>query len=194
VTPAIEPSRQTEGENRWPIIFYLILGATAQRMLREANKRLPARASEQVIGADDDEGSRANDHQNFRKFVSLPNSKQHGTLTVPRHLTKCPPSTGAELCPNSEKATECCVTAKRRFGPKPDQVPRSKEHRYSITSSAVASSDVGTLTPSALAVLRLMASSNLVGCSTGRSLGFAPLRILSTVVAPRRNASGQFAP
>jgi hypothetical protein len=34
--------------------------------------------------------------------------------------------------------------------------------------------------PSALAVLRLMMSSNLVGCSTGRSLGLAPLKILST--------------
>jgi hypothetical protein len=28
--------------------------------------------------------------------------------------------------------------------------------------------------------LRLMTSSNLVGCSTGRSAGLAPLRILST--------------
>jgi len=33
---------------------------------------------------------------------------------------------------------------------------------------------------SALAVLRLIANSNFVGCSTGRSAGFAPLRILST--------------
>jgi hypothetical protein len=34
--------------------------------------------------------------------------------------------------------------------------------------------------PKSLAVLRLMTSSNLVGCSTGRSPGLAPLRILST--------------
>ena len=33
--------------------------------------------------------------------------------------------------------------------------------------------------PSALAVLRLITSSNLVGCSTGMSAGFTPLRILS---------------
>src|SRR5262249_33034643 len=65
---------------------------------------------------------------------------------------------------------------------------------HSTTASAVAISATGTFSPSALAVLRLMASSNLVGCSTGRSLGLAPFRILSTVVAPRRNASGQFAP
>jgi len=50
---------------------------------------------------------------------------------------------------------------------------------YSITSSARASSDGGIVRPSALAVLMLMMSSNLVGCSTGRSEGVAPFRILS---------------
>jgi hypothetical protein len=39
-----------------------------------------------------------------------------------------------------------------------------------LTSSARASSAGGTSRPSALAVLRLMTSSNLVGCSTGRSV------------------------
>ena len=48
---------------------------------------------------------------------------------------------------------------------------------HSITSSARASSDAGTSSPSDLAVLRLMTSSNLVGCKTGRSAGFSPLRI-----------------
>ena len=38
----------------------------------------------------------------------------------------------------------------------------------------------GDVRPRALAVLRLMTSSNFVGCSIGRSPGFAPLRILST--------------
>src|SRR5205814_3065846 len=38
---------------------------------------------------------------------------------------------------------------------------------YSITSSARASSKGGTVSPSTFAVLRLMTSSNLVGCSTG---------------------------
>jgi len=38
----------------------------------------------------------------------------------------------------------------------------------------------GTVSPSALAVVRLMMRSNLVGCSTAMSLGFAPRRILST--------------
>src|SRR5437763_6944927 len=48
---------------------------------------------------------------------------------------------------------------------------------HSMTSSARASSDCGTVSPSAFAVLRLMTNSNLVGCSTGRSAGLAPLRI-----------------
>ena len=51
---------------------------------------------------------------------------------------------------------------------------------YWITSSARSSSDCGIVRPSALAVLRLITSSNLVGCSMGKSPGFAPLRILST--------------
>ena len=51
---------------------------------------------------------------------------------------------------------------------------------YSITSSARASKEGGTVRPSALAVLRLITNSNLVGCSTGRSEGLVPLRILST--------------
>jgi hypothetical protein len=49
---------------------------------------------------------------------------------------------------------------------------------YSITSSARINIDCGTVRPSALAVFRLITSSNLVGCWTGRSAGFAPLRIV----------------
>jgi transposase len=48
----------------------------------------------------------------------------------------------------------------------------------SITSSAMASSVGGTSRPSVLAVLRLMTSSNLVACTTGKSAGLSPLRIL----------------
>ena len=51
---------------------------------------------------------------------------------------------------------------------------------YWITSSARPSTDCGIVSPSALAVFRLITSSNFVGCSTGRSAGLAPLRILST--------------
>jgi hypothetical protein len=57
---------------------------------------------------------------------------------------------------------------------------------HSITSSQRAISDSGIVSPSAFAVLRLTTSSNLVGCSTGMSAGFAPRRILSTNSAARR--------
>src|ERR1019366_10168967 len=49
---------------------------------------------------------------------------------------------------------------------------------HSITSSARAISVGGTVRPRAFAVLRLMTSSNLVGCWTGKSAGFSPLRTL----------------
>ena len=48
-------------------------------------------------------------------------------------------------------------------------------HFYPMASSARARIDGGTVRPSALAVLRLTTSSNVVGCSTGRSAGFALL-------------------
>jgi hypothetical protein len=48
---------------------------------------------------------------------------------------------------------------------------------YSITSSARVSRAGGTVSPSALAVLRLMTSSNLTDYTTGSSEGFLPLRI-----------------
>src|SRR5262249_10143235 len=47
---------------------------------------------------------------------------------------------------------------------------------HSITSSARASSCGGTSIPSILAVWILMASSNLLDCTTGKSAGFAPFR------------------
>src|SRR5947209_11547730 len=59
------------------------------------------------------------------------------------------------------------------------EAERAKEiaSPHSMTSSARASSDGGTVSPSALAVLRLITSSNLVGCCTGKSAGLSPLRM-----------------
>src|SRR6476660_6510453 len=48
---------------------------------------------------------------------------------------------------------------------------------HSITSSAMESSDGGTVRPSILAVTALMTSSNLLDCTTGRSAGLASLRM-----------------
>src|SRR5262245_20041080 len=60
---------------------------------------------------------------------------------------------------------------------------------HSITSSAIASSLSGIWRPSALAVLRLMTSSYLVGTCTGRSAGWVPRRIRSTYEAARMKMS-----
>ena len=67
-----------------------------------------------------------------------------------------------------------------------DILHRSKLRPYSITSSARASSIGDTSRPSALAVLRLIASSNLSCAWTGSSPAFSPLRMRSTYVAARR--------
>src|SRR5262245_48082180 len=48
--------------------------------------------------------------------------------------------------------------------------------------------------PSAWAVLKLITSSNLVGCSTGMSPGFTPRRILFTKSAARRYKSAMLTP
>src|SRR5262249_28420715 len=65
---------------------------------------------------------------------------------------------------------------------------------HSITSSARARSVGGTSRPSALAVLRLIVSSNFTGACTGRSAGFSPLRIRSTYPAARRYESSRSGP
>jgi len=96
-----------------------------------------------------------------------------------------------------------CFTLKSRHWNSAAQCPlcaKSRHYctaagwRYSMTSSAVASSDGGTVIPSAFAVFRLITNSNLVGCSTGRSAGLVPLSILSTYSAVRRNMAVKLGP
>jgi len=67
----------------------------------------------------------------------------------------------------SEPCHAKCQWDGDEFFPLPWQRVASRPH--SITLSARATSAGGTVTPSALAVLRLIASSNLLGCSTGIS-------------------------
>src|ERR1700693_1054813 len=65
---------------------------------------------------------------------------------------------------------------------------------HSITSSAMASMPGGMVRPTALAVVRLMTSSNLVGCRTGMSAGFSPLRMAPAYTPTWRYISARLAP
>jgi hypothetical protein len=69
-----------------------------------------------------------------------------------------------------ERPRSCCAADERD----------ERAALHSITSSARTSMIAGTGMPSAFAVFWLITSSNLVGCSTGKSAGLAPLTILST--------------
>ena len=104
-------------------------------------------------------------------------SRPGGTITRSSHF-RCSPI-----------ATEMVSPRTRREGPLGDIA-----FGYSITSSATLRSLSGIVRPSALAVLRLIESSNVVGCSIGKSLGFAPLKILSTYEAERRMSQSMVAP
>src|SRR6476660_1341815 len=73
-------------------------------------------------------------------------------------------------------------------------LPQAEVMAYSMTSSARAISVGDNSRPRAFAVLRLRTKSNLVGCSTGMSAGFAPRKILLTCSAARRNRSVQLGP
>src|SRR6516164_9253806 len=100
--------------------------------------------------------------------------------------------------PVAERGDETCGFSGRAGAKKPDhrhgRLLRARRQRpcrraaaeqrdelaplhHSITSSTRARMVAGTSSPSALAVARLMTSSNLVDCCTGRLAGFSPLRI-----------------
>src|SRR5262245_24682574 len=87
----------------------------------------------------------------------------------------------------SLQCRRCPLCARKR----PEHLQQSTF--YSITSSTRSRMDCGIERFSALAVLRLITSSNLVGCSTGRSAGLAPFKILSTYVAERLIRLDEFA-
>src|SRR5262249_19172895 len=74
----------------------------------------------------------------------------------------------------------------RRAAEQRDEIAAFHTRAHSITSSARNRSVGGIVIPIAIAVFRFTASSNLVGCSIGRSTGFAPRKILSTRVTTCR--------
>src|SRR5829696_1593975 len=79
------------------------------------------------------------------------------------------------LAPQAEYSGPSTAEERKQFSPP-----------HSITSSARARSVGEIVRPRAFAVLRLITSSNLVGCSTGRSGGLAPLSTLLTRLATCR--------
>jgi len=115
-----------------------------------------------------------------RRLMSASGQKQ-----TFRHL-----KTMSALPPKADIGTQ---SRNVRFVPKAD-ICGAANRAYSINSSARARKVVGRLRPSTSAVVKLTARSNLVGCSTGISAGFAPRRTLSTKSAVRRYRSGKFAP
>jgi hypothetical protein len=74
--------------------------------------------------------------------------------TPPRGMSALPPKADIAECDGHV-----------RFVPKADILRCGRDWRYSITSSARETRVAGTFSPSALAVLRLITSSNLVGPS-----------------------------
>jgi hypothetical protein len=90
---------------------------------------------------------------------------------------------GSASCGHLIKHWMCCLV------PNSGLMRGSRQHAYSITSSARSRNASGMAKPSTLAVVRLMTRSNLVGCSTGMSAGLVPRNILSMYSAPRRNKS-----
>jgi hypothetical protein len=140
---------------------------------------------------------------NSRRF--MPASPSGTTVTVPVGVSKrwsrlfeqIPPMSGlvqnAKILRASFRFTtklgNCSVQSAIRICANSGPVRAAATNVYSITSFAKTSSVGGTVTPMACAVLTLMTSSNLLGCSIGMSAGFAPLSILSIKTAERRNRS-----
>src|SRR5450759_3051023 len=71
------------------------------------------------------------------------------------------------LCPLWSKSGQTWAQLDCPLSAKSGLMHRSKQHLYSITSSAATSNAVGTVRPIAFAALRLMTSLNRVGFCTG---------------------------
>src|SRR5262249_11243635 len=79
--------------------------------------------------------------------------------------------------PDHRRPRLLCPCHQRPYGGRPAEQRDERAARHSITSSASNWTELGTSRPIVLAICTLMTSSNLVNCTTGRSTGFAPLRI-----------------
>jgi hypothetical protein len=154
---------------------------------------------EDVKASDEPNARRASRKVSERRDIAVAPEK-HGpkSQTVAQHnttLALLSPDTSdrsalVRLTTNTGQASARCECQQRaKFG---------RTHRsigdYSITSSARTRIGGEIAIPIALAVFRLTTSSNLVGCSTGKSPGFAPLAIMSTNSAARLNMEAKSTP
>src|SRR5262249_9628396 len=103
----------------------------------------------------------------LQPFAEDPQPKLTFGIALAARQQPADPPHAVALPPRCERPCGCCA-AEQRY----ERAPL-----HSITSSASASSLSGIWRPSALAVLRLRTSSNVVGRTTGNSAGFAPLMI-----------------
>jgi len=127
-------------------------------------------------------------HGAFQRTFPPP-SRSPMLASCPR-LAETPPQREHHECGTATRELPSLILSLQPVEALCQHVQRGRSHggppgftvsdHYWISSSARPSTDGGIVRPRAVAVLRLMTSSNVVGCSTGRSAGLAPLRILST--------------
>ena len=112
------------------------------------------------------------DRNSGAKFLMSPPKPKQREVVLDQSLPKWAVSAMSAFLP---LATRLLTSLEVGFVPTPEVLPR-----HSMTSSAVANSKGGTERPRALAAFRFITSMIRVGCWIGRSLGFAPFRMLST--------------
>jgi hypothetical protein len=111
------------------------------------------------------------------KTAAVHHSKNCALMSQTGHPRSRPSKFTAMRVRFAPKATIRSSSRDRSRCAKTGLVQCSKQHLYSIVSSARPSSGNGMETPSALAVLRLMTISIFVTCCTGKSAGLLPLRM-----------------
>ena len=127
---------------------------TPFRYHRHVERELPARAG--VPGS----------YRSHRvSVVAPPLPRRFHRLRAPRQVRS---GSISDRMPDAPGCPLCAISAASRCSD------------YSITSSARCCRNSGISRPCFLAVLRLMISSNFIGSCTGKSAGFAPLRMRST--------------
>ena len=154
-----------------------------------ASTRRSGDATRNISSSSEPQPARASPSSPTKAPAFLVVPRELEIVALPRHADSDVPDAGPGVEPGAQRPERAIV---RRHGAAgeadccPQEPAAWVEHVYSITWSARSSNVCGIVSPSAFAVLRLISSSNFVGCSIGRSPGLAPLRIRSTYDAARR--------